>query len=336
MSDRSLMRRAIANATRARLRAVPNPWVGAVVVDRDGAIHDGATHAPGGPHAEREALAAAGSAAAGGTLYCTLEPCAHTGRTGPCTDAIAAARIARVVVGLEDPDDHVAGRGIAALRDAGIEVVIGVEAEAVSRQLAPYLTHRRTGRPHVVLKLALTVDGRLAAPDGTSQWITGPEARADAHRLRAISDAIIVGAGTVRTDEPALTVRDFTPSEADEQLPVLDPWRIVLGAPSPDVATSPFESWPGPLDEMLEELGRRQMLQVLVEGGAQVAGSFHRAGLVDEYWLYVAPAIMGGDDGLAAFGGPGVPTMAEVTRGRFVSVDRLGDDLRLVLVPTGG
>lgn len=329
----SVMRRAIANASAARLRAVPNPWVGAVLVDRYGNVHDGATHAPGGPHAERDALTAAGDLAADATLFTTLEPCNHTGRTGPCTEAIVASGVRRVVVGIEDPDVNVAGTGIAALEAAGIDVVAGVEADAIRQQLAPYLTHRTTGRPHVILKLAMTLDGAIAAPDGTSKWITGPEARADVHRLRAESDAIIVGAGTVRADDPSLTVRDFTPAVVDDQQPHLDPWRIVLGS-APDAGrTAPFESWTGTIDALLDDLGRRAMLQVMVEGGAQVAGSFHRQGLVDEYHLYLAPALLGGDDARAAFGGPGAPTMAEVQRGRFVSVTPLGDDLRLVYRP---
>jgi diaminohydroxyphosphoribosylaminopyrimidine deaminase / 5-amino-6-(5-phosphoribosylamino)uracil reductase len=148
----------------------------------------------------------AGADAAGSTLVVTLEPCSHHGRTPPCVDAIVAGGVARVVVGLLDPDPKVAGRGADALRDAGIDVEVGVGAESVAEQLAPYLHHRRTGRPYVVCKLATTLDGGLAAPDGTSQWITGVEARADAHRLRAESDAIVVGAGTVRADDPALTV----------------------------------------------------------------------------------------------------------------------------------
>ena len=202
------MRAAIEAAAAVRTTTSPNPWVGTVVVDDGGRIvATGATQPPGGAHAEREALRHAGAAARGATLVTTLEPCSHTGRTPPCVDAIVDAGIRRVVVGIEDPDPKVAGQGIAALRAAGIDVTVGVEAAAVEAQLAPYLTHRRTGRPYVVLKLAATVDGRTAAPDGTSQWITGEAARADAHRLRAESDAVLVGAGTVRADDPSLTVR---------------------------------------------------------------------------------------------------------------------------------
>lgn len=329
----SMMQRAMANAATARLRSPPNPWVGAVLFDRYGSLYDGATHRPGGLHAEREALDAAGSAAEGAILFTTLEPCSHQGRSGACTEAIISAGVSRVVMSILDPDEQVSGSGMEALIAAGIDVTLGVEAEFVSRQLAPYITHRTTGRPHVILKLATTLDGFIAAPDGSSQWITGPEARQDVHRLRAESDAIVVGSSTVKIDDPSLTVRDFTPEHADEEQPVLDPWRIVVGRSAAALEGSraaPFEAWDGPLDELLDDLGSRGMLQLLVEGGGAVAGSFHDLGLVDEYWLYMAPAIMGGDSARPAFVGEGASTMSEVQRGEFLSVTRLGDDLRLV------
>ncbi len=206
------MLRAVEAAERVRGRTAPNPWVGAVLVV-PGDSHApttwfvGATARPGGPHAEVTALNAAGDRARGGTLYVTLEPCAHHGRTPPCTVAVLEAGVARVVVGMVDPDPLVDGRGVEVLRSAGVEVEVGVAADVVGEQLAPYAAHRRTGRPWVVLKLAATLDGRIAAPDGSSRWITGEAARRDAHRLRAVSDAVIVGAGTVRADDPSLTVR---------------------------------------------------------------------------------------------------------------------------------
>jgi diaminohydroxyphosphoribosylaminopyrimidine deaminase / 5-amino-6-(5-phosphoribosylamino)uracil reductase len=324
------MRLAIANAATVRLLAPPNPWVGAVVVTAAGDVHQGATSAPGSAHAEIMALERAGLAARGATLYTTLEPCAHYGRTGPCTDAIVAAGVARVVVAIEDPDPNVGGRGIARLRDAGLAVDVGIAAGEVVEQLAPYLKHRRTGRPWVVLKLAATLDGRIAAPDSTSQWITGDAARADAHRLRAESDVIIVGAGTVRADDPALTVRSFHPT-GDAPDHGLDPRRIVLGHAGAAARVQPADAFSGDLAELLAALGADGALQVLVEGGASVAGQFHRGGLVDEYVIYLAPALLGGDDGRAMFGGPGAATMADVWRGRFVSVDRIGDDVRVIL-----
>lgn len=329
----SMMRRAIANAATARVRAMPNPWVGAVLVDQYGAVYDGATESPGNRHAERVAMDAAGDAASGATLFTTLEPCNHTGRTSPCSEAIVEAGVSRVVIGTLDPDRRVNGHGVELMLAAGVEVIIGVEQDAVQAQLAPYLTHRRTGRPYVVLKLAMTLDGFIAAPDGTSQWITGAPARRDVHRLRAESDVIVVGAQTVRADDPFLTVRDFTPPELDESITSMDPWRVVLGSTASALKdgakTAPFESWDGELEELLDVLGSRGDLQLLVEGGGRTAGSFHRAGLVDEYWLYMAPAIMGGSDGHNAFAGVGSPTMADISRGRFIDVTKLGDDLRI-------
>ena len=324
VDDTTAMRAAIAAAATVRTTTSPNPWVGAVVVDVSGAIvATGATQPPGGPHAEREALGRAGAAARGATLVTTLEPCNHTGRTPPCTDAVIAAGIARVVVGIEDPDPLVAGQGVAALRAAGLEVTVGVEAGAVADQLAPYLTHRRTGRPHVVLKLAATADGRTAAPDGTSQWITGDAARADAHRLRAESDAVLVGAGTVRTDDPSLTVRHVEGR---------DPLRVVLGRAPAGARVHPCIELAGDLGAVLDDLGGRGVLQVLVEGGATVAHAFHAAGLVDRYVVYLAPAVFGGDDALGLFRGPAAPTIGALPRGRFASVSPLGDDVRLDLV----
>ena len=314
---------ALSAAETVRSTTSPNPWVGAVV-DAGDQVFSGATRPPGGAHAEIVALEAAADRARGATLACTLEPCNHTGRTGPCTEAIISAGIARVVVGIEDPDPLVSGGGVARLRDAGIEVVTGVGAEAVADQLAAYLTHRRTGRPYVVLKLAATLDGRTAAPDGTSQWITGEEARADAHRLRAESDAVLVGAGTVRADDPSLTVRHI---DSDRQ-----PLRVVLGQAAPDARVQPALELTGDLDAVLDKLGGMGVLQVLVEGGAKVAHDFHRAGLVDRYVVYLAPALMGGDDGRPLMAGAGAATMAEVWRGRIVGTTQLGADVRIDMV----
>jgi diaminohydroxyphosphoribosylaminopyrimidine deaminase/5-amino-6-(5-phosphoribosylamino)uracil reductase len=326
VDDEAYMRRAIELAGTARRRTAPNPWVGCVVVaDADGPARtfEGATAPPGGPHAEVRALAAAVAAGATPvTLYSTLEPCAHHGRTPPCVDAVVAAGVRRVVVGVLDPDPQVAGRGVGVLQRAGIEVVVGVGADAVSEQLAPYLKHRRTGRPWVVLKLASTLDGRTAAPDGTSRWITGEAARADVHRLRAHSDAVVVGAGTVRADDPELTVRTEPPPERQ-------PLRVVLGRAPASARIHPAVELSGDLGAVLDELGRRGVLQVLVEGGARVAHDFHQARLIDRYVVYLAPALLGGDDGRPLLAGPGAPTMAEIWRGRLVSVERLGDDLRV-------
>jgi diaminohydroxyphosphoribosylaminopyrimidine deaminase/5-amino-6-(5-phosphoribosylamino)uracil reductase len=328
--DEDRMRQALALAAGVRPTTSPNPWVGAVLVTAGGREFTGATAPPGGPHAEIAALAAAGAAAKGATLYTTLEPCAHTGRTGPCADAIVAAEVARVVVGIEDPDPNVAGRGVARLLDAGVDVEVGVLAAEVAANLAPYLKHRRTGRPWVVLKLAASLDGRTAAPDGSSQWITSAPARADAHRLRAESDAVIVGAGTVRADNPSLTVRDV---DADVRARSTDPLRVVLGHAPADARVHPCLELEGDLGAVLDELGRRGVVQAMVEGGARVAGDFHRARLVDQYVVYLAPALFGGDDGRPLFAGAGAATIDDVWRGRVASVVQLGDDLRVELVP---
>jgi diaminohydroxyphosphoribosylaminopyrimidine deaminase / 5-amino-6-(5-phosphoribosylamino)uracil reductase len=333
-ADASWMRHALALGQRARLHAPPNPWVGAVVVAADGEVFEGFTAPPGGPHAERRALEAAGARARGAVVYTTLEPCAHHGRTGPCTDALIGAGVARVVVGVADPDPAVAGAGIAQLAEAGIDIEMADEVVAadIERSLQPYLHHRRTGRPYVVLKMATTIDGRTAAPDRTSEWITGATARADVHRLRAESDAIVVGAGTVRADDPLLTVRSFHPSQPPER-DHLDPRRIVLGGVPPGARVEPAESHRGDVDALVVRLGAEGVIQLLVEGGATVAGQFHRAGLVDRYVFYLAPAILGGDDGVPVFVGAGAATMAAAWRGAIDDVQRLGDDLRVDLVP---
>ena len=318
------MQLAVATAAQARQRSRPNPWVGAVITTTNGVISSGATEAPGGAHGEIVALRQAGDRARGATLYTTLEPCHHIGRTGPCTKAIIDAGISRVVVGVTDPDEQVSGRGIAALQDAGITVDVGVWAEEVRAQLAPYLHHRRTKRPYVMLKMASTVDGRTSAADGTSQWITGEDARRRVHELRAESDAILVGAGTVRADNPYLTVRGVVgPS----------PRRVVLGKIDAGAHVHPCLEFSGELTDLLDTLGSQGVLQLLVEGGPRVAASFHRQGLVNRYIMHIAPALAGGDDDNTVFRGPSAPTMSEMWRGRIVTTTRLGDDLEIILEP---
>jgi diaminohydroxyphosphoribosylaminopyrimidine deaminase/5-amino-6-(5-phosphoribosylamino)uracil reductase len=310
------MRRAVELGDSVRGTTSPNPWVGCVV---EGGF-EGATQPPGGPHAEVMALRAAGERARGATMWVTLEPCAHHGRTPPCTDAIVAAGVARVVVGMVDPDADVSGAGIERLRAAGVEVDVTEDA-AVAEQLAPYAKQRRTGRPWVVLKLAASLDGRTAAPDGSSLWITSEAARLDAHRLRAQSDAVIVGAGTVRADDPALTVRGIEGAT--------DPLRVVLGRAPEGAKVHPCLELAGDLGDVLDDLGSRGVVQAMVEGGATVAGAFHRAGLVDRYVVYLAPAFFGGDDARGLFSGPGAATIEDVWRGRIVSVRPVGPDVRI-------
>ncbi len=331
--DERHMAAAIAQGSRVRHSTSPNPWVGSVIVQEDGSVFEGATSPPGGLHAERHALASAPDPR-GGALYTTLEPCGHRGRTAPCSEAIIEAGLARVVIGVEDPDLRVAGSGIAQLREAGIDVTVGVLGRPVEAQLAPYLHHRRSGRPWVIAKLAMSLDGGTAAPDRSSQWITGVEARADAHRLRAESDAILVGAGTVRADNPALTVRDWTPPAGTPA--ATDPRRIVAGSAPVDARVHPCTEWVGEFTDLLDELGSADVVQLMVEGGADVIGALHRADLIDRYIIYVAPLLFGGDDAIGLFSGPGAPTVDHATRGELVDVAHVGSDLRIELNPRGG
>ncbi|WP_421120183.1 bifunctional diaminohydroxyphosphoribosylaminopyrimidine deaminase/5-amino-6-(5-phosphoribosylamino)uracil reductase RibD [Aquihabitans daechungensis] len=326
MDDAERMRQAIEVAADVRASTSPNPWVGCVIESPSGEVFVGATEPPGGRHAEVVALDAAGDAARGGSAWVTLEPCAHIGRTGPCAEALIDAGLARVVIALEDPDSRVAGAGIERLRAAGVEVEVGVLADVVRTQLAAYLKHRTTGRPWVVLKAGSSLDGRTAAPDGSSQWITGGAARADSHQLRAESDAIVVGAGTVRADDPSLTVRNVEGK---------DPIRVVLGTAPAGARVLPALEFTGELTDLLDALGQRGVLQVLVEGGATVAGAFHRAGLVDHYVIYLAPVLFGGDDARPLFAGAGAETIADVWRGAITNVTPLGGDVRIDLSPVG-
>ena len=327
--DVACMRRAIGVAWNARITARPNPWVGAVVVCADGSSFEGWTSPPGGPHAEivaMDAAVAAGHALTGATLFSTLEPCSHHGRTGPCAEAIVRAGVSRVVVGIPDPDANVAGRGITRLEQAGIQVDVGTCADEVTGQLAPYLRHRSTGRPYVVLKMATTLDSRTVAPAG-ARWITGEDARRRVHELRAESDAIVIGSGTVRADDPELTVRAVEgPS----------PRRIVLSrAGTVDAAAkvNPCTVWAGGIESLLDELGRDGVIQVMVEGGPTVAGAFHRAGLVDRYVFHVAPVVSGESGAAGVFGAADGQVDTALVDTDLVSVAVLGDDIELVLEP---
>lgn len=321
----ALMRRAMHMADTARMRARPNPWVGAVIVCASGAVYEGATQAPGSAHAEIEAMNAArvaGDSLVGATLYTTLEPCSHTGRTGPCADAVIAAGISHVVAAIADPDDKVSGEGFAKLRKAGVDVTVGVCADEVSAQLAPYLHHRRTGRPFVMLKMATTLDARTTIPHGP-RWITGEEARVRVHQLRAESDAILVGAGTVRIDNPELTVRHIDgPS----------PRRIVLAtSPLPDTAAvHPCTQWSGDIEDLLDELGRDGVIQLMVEGGPTVATAFHERGLINRYVFHIAPVIAGTDAAAGVFVGNNTAMLAECS---LTSAATYGADLEIVLDP---
>jgi diaminohydroxyphosphoribosylaminopyrimidine deaminase/5-amino-6-(5-phosphoribosylamino)uracil reductase len=358
--DDEAMQRALVLAAGARRRTAPNPWVGCVVVADGAVVGEGATQPPGSNHAEVEALVAAGGRARGATAYVTLEPCAHAGRTGPCADALVVAGVARVVVALEDPDARVAGRGVERLRAAGIDVTEGVERVAAEALLAPYLHHRRHGRAYCIVKTATSLDGRIAAADGTSRWVTGELARADAHELRADANAIVVGAGTALADAPALTVRDVEPA------PRVPPLRVLLDArgrvpargPLFDTALAPtlvvtteraapsaVDAWRAAgakvetvepsstgagvdVHATLQLLGGLGVVQALVEGGAALHGSLFDAGLVDRVVAYVAPGLLGAR-GRAGYGVNGPHAIDEFTRWRLTGARALGDDVRL-------
>jgi diaminohydroxyphosphoribosylaminopyrimidine deaminase/5-amino-6-(5-phosphoribosylamino)uracil reductase len=362
--DEDAMARALALAAGARRLTAPNPWVGCVIVADGEVVGEGATQPPGGDHAEIAALRGAGSRAKGATAYVTLEPCAHTGRTGPCADALIDAGLARVVTALTDPDPRVAGRGIARLRSAGIDVVEGVQRDEAARLLEPYLHHRRTGRAFCVVKSATSLDGRIAAADGTSRWVTGAAARADAHELRADSDAVVVGAGTALADRPALTVRDTQPPPRHQPLRVLLDARGRVPAEGPlfDAALAPTlvvtteRAVPSALDAWraagakveavpaapsgvgvdaaatLELLGRLDVIQALVEGGAALHGSLLEAGLADRVVAYVAPGLLGAR-GRPGYGVPGPASIDGFRRWRLAGVRQLGDDVRLDYEP---
>ena len=325
MTDHDYMMKAIEAASLIRLRTSPNPWVGCVIVTVDGQVFVGATEAPGGRHAEvvaRDAARAARADTKDATVFTTLEPCSHHGRTGPCTEVLISAGVSRVVSAIKDPDQLVGGQGFAALRSAGVTVDIGLCTDLVTEQLRPYLHHRITGRPFVILKLASTLDGRTAATDGTSQWITGERARKAAHQLRAESDAIVVGSGTVRRDNPTLTTRLVDgPS----------PRRIVLGHAPEQANVHPCLEWDKSLSELLDTLGNDGVLQLMVEGGATVASSFHQQNLVDRYVLYVAPAFMGGNDGAPLFNGESAPSMQQLWRGTLRNVRQLESDIEVTI-----
>ncbi|HZV51767.1 MAG TPA: bifunctional diaminohydroxyphosphoribosylaminopyrimidine deaminase/5-amino-6-(5-phosphoribosylamino)uracil reductase RibD [Candidatus Dormibacteraeota bacterium] len=322
------MARAIALAARASYRTSPNPMVGAVVVDARGEpVGEGYHRRPGAPHAEAEAIVAAGERARGGTLYVSLEPCAHQGRTPPCVEAIVAAGLRRVVVAMLDPDPRVRGRGVERLREAGIGVDVG-PLEARARRLNEfYVKHRSTGRPFVSVKFAASLDGKIATRTGHSRWITGPAARAHAHRLRHRHDAILVGVNTVLRDDPALTAR-FPGAR--------QPLKIVLDSRGRTPTTAKVREGRLLIDRgrdlpgLLDRLGSMGIISLLVEGGATVHGSFFDAGLVDRVYAYLAPVIVGGREAPSAVGGRGPAAVTESLRLHRLHVERLGEDLLIV------
>jgi diaminohydroxyphosphoribosylaminopyrimidine deaminase/5-amino-6-(5-phosphoribosylamino)uracil reductase len=359
------MTRALALARKARHQTSPNPMVGAVLV-RDGkAVGEGYHRRAGGAHAEVAALKQAGRQARGSTMYVTLEPCSHHGRTGPCTEALLAAGVTTVVAAIRDPDPRVSGSGVRWLRAHGIRVEVGDgarEAEALNRR---WLLSRRAGRPFVALKYATSLDGKIAAKGGDSRWVTGPLARRQTHVLRRAYDAIAVGAGTVIADDPELTARSAAGTPLGRQ-----PVRVVVDGRlrvspkarvfDPDlpgrslVATTgagarrhgrrlqasgvDVRSLPGAgrieIVELLEALGAEGVTSVLVEGGGELGWSFVASGTVDHVYAFVAPKIVGGAGAPTPVGGDGFPDLATALKLEFVSSRTLGDDILLEAVPS--
>ena len=362
MQDEAAMQTAQALADAARRHTPPWPWVGCVITLGGTVVGMGATGPfPVGPHAEIAALQAIRGSARGSTLYTTLEPCDHDGNTPPCSAAIVEAGVSRVVIALEDPDAKVAGGGIARLRDAGIEVDVGVGGDQAAVSLRAYLRHRRSGRPLVVAKLATSLDGRISAADGSSRWVSGEAARIDAHRLRAESQAIAVGSGTALADRPALTVRNAPESVRPPRRVVLDGrGRVPASGQLFDMSLAPTlvlttesaptevrDAWSEAGAEVevlsgrgtelepasaLDALGRRGVLQVLIEGGPAVLASYLRDGVVDDLVVYVAPTVLGAE-APTAWMTDAPASIVDARRWQITGVRTVGDDLRVDFRP---
>jgi diaminohydroxyphosphoribosylaminopyrimidine deaminase/5-amino-6-(5-phosphoribosylamino)uracil reductase len=358
--DRQHLARALELAERGRGAVSPNPLVGAVIV-RDGETIGEGWHAElGGLHAERAALADAagrGEDPAGATVYVSLEPCAHHGRQPPCADALVEAQVGRVVYASDDPSEKASGRGPGILRDEGIEVELASGAEAAGAQLQnqPFRKHARTGTPLVILKSALTLDGRTASASGDSKWISGSESRALVHRWRAESDAVAVGIGTALADDPLMTAREGDPAASQPLRVVFDTAArlplysalvtSIADAPVLVVAAAEAErdrvlalraagaevlladgDERARIRAALAELGRRGLTSVLLEGGATLAGAFRDAGEIDELRLFIAPVLLGGAGARPLLGGEGAGAIAEAQRALALDHERVGDD----------
>ena len=348
------MNRAIELAALGEGYVEPNPMVGAIVARGAEIIGEGWHRKFGGPHAEIEALRIAGSRARGATLYVTLEPCCHQGKTPPCTEAILRAEIGRVVVAQQDPFPQVCGQGLARLREAGIEVVVGVQQEQAQRLNAPYLKLVRTGRPWVIAKWAMTLDGKIASTTGDSRWISGEVSRSLVHRLRGRVDAVVVGRRTAERDDPLLTARPPGPRTATRivvdtaarlstasqlvrttaQGPVLVAVgrtasvddRLRLQEAGCEVLVLQSQCPSARLDELLSELGRRKMTNVLVEGGGELLGSLFDLGAIDEVYAFIAPKLIGGGKAPSPIAGEGIEQMAGAVPLVEVETMTLGPD----------
>lgn len=361
IDDAAFMRQAIALARRGLGRTSPNPPVGAVVVAQGRVVGRGWHKRPGAAHGEAMALRAAGARARGATLYVTLEPCNHHGRTPPCTEAILASGVRRVVFGARDPNPLVRGGGAARLRRAGIEVLGGVERAACEELVAAFVSLVRRGRPLVTLKLAATLDGRLATRSGDSRWITGPTARRLVHRWRDEMDAVMVGIGTVLADDPRLTCRRRggrdplrvvvdsrlrTPPSAlvltKEAAPATliasvisrGPKLTALRAGGATVLPLPSRGGRVSLRCLFAALGQRGVASVLLEGGPTLAAAALREGLVDRLYVFLSPRLIGGD-GMPMLASLGVGRLRDAPRLRWVGAERVGDDWLLRAEPEG-
>jgi diaminohydroxyphosphoribosylaminopyrimidine deaminase/5-amino-6-(5-phosphoribosylamino)uracil reductase len=348
--DSALMARALALAERGLYTTTPNPRVGCVIAQGNRIVGEGWHERAGAPHAEAAALAAAGAAAQGATAYVTLEPCHHHGRTPPCAEALARAGIARVVAAVRDPNPA-ARHGAEALAAAGVRVEFGLLEEAARELNIGFFSRMTRGRPWVRMKIAATLDGRTALADGRSRWITGPEARADGHRWRARACALLTGIGTVKADDPQLTVRRIeTPRQplrvvVDSRLEISDSARILAGErvlifaakggrtpPNADVVVLPNARGKVELPAMLEELARRGVNELHVEAGFRLNGSLVREGCVDEFLIYLSASLLGdAAQGMAEL--PAAAALDERLRLRIHSVERVGEDLRLIARP---
>jgi diaminohydroxyphosphoribosylaminopyrimidine deaminase/5-amino-6-(5-phosphoribosylamino)uracil reductase len=357
MNDNEYMQLALALAEKGCGRVSPNPMVGAVVVKAGRIVGQGYHQYVGGPHAEVNAIDDAADAARNATLYVTLEPCNHFGRTPPCTQKILDAGIKRVVVAMQDPNPEVAGGGNAFLVSQGLDLRCGVEEAAARRLNESFIKFVRTRRPFVVLKIASTLDGRIATRTGDARWVTGETARAYVHRLRHAMDAILVGVGTVDADDPQLTTRLENGQGVDPVRIVLDtnlrmletarmlhqaskaPTWVVCGTAAPPAAVerlqaegariiqTPLKEGRIDLDALMDQLGKQGVTSLLIEGGARVAGSALRAGVVDKVVFFYAPKIYGGGDGVPICGGPGPDLMSQSMGVQHVVLNRMGDDI---------
>ncbi|MEX1142086.1 MAG: bifunctional diaminohydroxyphosphoribosylaminopyrimidine deaminase/5-amino-6-(5-phosphoribosylamino)uracil reductase RibD [Thermoleophilaceae bacterium] len=356
--DARHLRRAVELAAMALGTTSPNPLVGAVVVKQGRTLGEGFHVRAGEPHAERVALADCSEDPAGGTLYVSLEPCCHEGRTPPCTDAIVAAGIVRVVVASDDPTAKAAGRGLGILRDEGIavDVMDGEAAQAARLLNQPFRKHARTGRPLVIFKSAMTLDGKVATSSGDSQWISGESSRRRAHRWRADCDAVAVGIHTATADDPLLTARIDGVArqprrvvfDSEASLP-LDSQLVRSAAEVPlvlvcsraakrtstdalrnagvEVIVTTGENEPARVRSALDELGAREVQSLLLEGGPHLAGSFLEAGEIDEARMFVAPILAGGKEARAAIEGEGVERIGDAVRAVHTDVERIDEDV---------